>query len=518
MEQGPVPASRNDWIEASGLRHLLRTLGFAVHPAKLGLALAGIILTFALGGLLDVIWSTRGGIDTSAVTHFIVARQIGTTYNEPTGDGGIFETWWHHERGCMLGLLHWFVPFVSSPDALTTPGHVAARVGAVPLSALAGMLYGVWWLFRCHFFFFLIFAIGFLFIWSLAGGAICRIAALQFARDEKQTFMQGLQFARKNLFGGFLLAPCIPLVLVLLTLLALGVGGTVLRFPVLGDLVGGLAFFLALLGGFMIAALVIGTVAGGSLFWPAIAAEGQDAYDAFSRGLSYAFSRPWKALLYAFLAFFFAGVCWIIVNVFVALALMVTRTAVSFGTSPFGWWKREVADANTAKLDLLWPAAAGGELYAWPEWQHLAWYEYFSAFMIGIYVLLIVALIWSFLASFYFSGSTIIYFLLRRDVDGTDLEEVQLDGYDDENVASIAPDAANATKESPTEKMATSPASSPSGISPAHNPPPAQPLSPPTPAAEATPQAPAERSSSGEDDGHPSDDDELQSPPLPRGE
>ena len=51
MAQDSQSSDRIDWVEASGLRHILRMLGFAVHPAKLGLALAGLILMFLLGGL-----------------------------------------------------------------------------------------------------------------------------------------------------------------------------------------------------------------------------------------------------------------------------------------------------------------------------------------------------------------------------------------------------------------------------------------------------------------------------------
>ncbi len=40
-------------------------------------------------------------------------------------------------------------------------------------------------------------------------------------------------------------------------------------------------------------------------------------------------------------------------------------------------------------------------------------------------------MMWSFLASFYFSGCTAVYFLLRRDVDKTDLDDIYID--EDEN-------------------------------------------------------------------------------------
>ena len=41
------------WLESSGLPHILRTLGLAVQPAKLGIALAAIVLTCVWGTLLD---------------------------------------------------------------------------------------------------------------------------------------------------------------------------------------------------------------------------------------------------------------------------------------------------------------------------------------------------------------------------------------------------------------------------------------------------------------------------------
>ena len=93
------------------------------------------------------------------------------------------------------------------------------------------------------------------------------------------------------------------------------------------------------------------------------------------------------------------------------------RGVVAFGTSPLGWWNRGTEAAPTSKLELLWPLSGPNALYHWPQSTELAWYEYISAFFVGVYVLLVIGLMWSFLCSFYFSGSTVIYFLLRRDVD-----------------------------------------------------------------------------------------------------
>ena len=427
MKDSHLTGRGEGWLEASGLLHIFRTLGLAVHPAKLGIALAAIFLTFVLGGLLDWMWTRGGGVDESAIARFISSQELDQPYEEPKGTHGLFHVWREHERRCILGFLGSSLPGTSVVAGTPVGSYVEAHSYAQPLRNLTGMGYGLWWLLRHHPFFFILFVGGSLVIWAWGGGAICRIAAVQYARDEKLTTKQALAFAKEKLFGGFVLAPCIPVAFILLTAVLMVVGGALLRLPVLGDLLAGPAFALAIVGGFVVAVLLIGLLVGGSLFWPAVAAEGSDAFDSFSRSLSYPLSKPWKAVLYAVMATVFASLCWVFVNLFTFFALTVTRGIVGFGTSPFGWWSRGEGEAVVRKLDLLWPLAGPNALYSWPDWGRLAWYEYFSASFIGVYVLIVIGLMWAFLASFYFSGSTVIYFLLRRDVDGTDLEEVHMD-------------------------------------------------------------------------------------------
>jgi hypothetical protein len=427
MTGEPKTSNKSGWLEASGLLHILRSLGLAVHPAKLGLGLVGIILTFVLGGLLDLIWSTRGGVEETAITEFIQARELDRPYHEPDGKHGIFEVWREHERACVLGLLGSSLPGASVAIGTPLGTYVQAHAHAGPLRNLARIVYGVWWMLRYHTLYFVLFALGVLLIWSWCGGAICRLAAVQFARDEKLTMRQGWRYAYEKLFGGFFLAPCIPLVLIAVTAVCMVVGGMLLRVPWLGDVVGGVLFFLAIIGGFVISILLLGLLVGGNLFWPAVAVEGSDAFDAFSRGLSYPLSKPWKTVLYAVIAIVFASICWVFANLFTFFMLAVTRATVAFGTSPFGWWSRGGEGQAISKMELLWPFRGPNALYAPPDWKGLAPFEYVSAFFIAVYVLIVVGLIWSFLASFYFSASTVIYCLLRRDVDGTDLEDVYIE-------------------------------------------------------------------------------------------
>jgi hypothetical protein len=409
MAQEATMSGEQGWIEASGLPYLLRTLRIALHPAKLGLALVALLLTFGWGWLLDAVW-IGGGVGESAITDYIVNRRLHMPYAEPDGELGIFRVFHEYERGAILGFIASSVPFVG---------------GGNPLDHLAAGAYGLAWMVRHHPVYFVLFGSGSLLIWSLFGGAICRLAALHFAREEKLTHKDGLSFSRQKLFDGFFLAPCIPLIFIFIIALVMMLGGMFLRVPGIGDVVGGVFFFLAIIGGLLLALLLVGCFVGGGLFWPAVAADGSDAFDAFSRGISYPFTRPLKMLVYSVIAIVIGAVCWLVLNWFVHMALALTRAIVGYGTTWFGWWMRGEGEAANRKLDVLWPVnGLSGPVWVSPDWSNLAWYEYVSAAMIALYVLLTVALLWSFLCTFYFSASTIIYFLLRRDVDLIDLEDV----------------------------------------------------------------------------------------------
>ena len=422
------PVNQRDWLEASGLLHIFRTLGLALQPAKLSLALIAIVLTLLLGGVLD--WATlagNGGVSETAIVEFIRDRDLSQPHQAQSGAHGVFDVWRKHEQRCLLGILDTFVPSVSISTATAVTSPMSAMPRMRPWANVSGAGLGLWWLVRYHYIFALLFITGALIIWSCAGGAICRLAALQFAQDQRLTLRQGYEFARRNLWSGLALAPCIPLALVVLAVFLLVAGGFFLRIPVLGDVLGGLAFVMAPFGGFVIAILLVGLAIGGNMFWPAVAAECQDAYDAFARGFSYAFSKPWKTLLYGVIMMTYASFCWALVHIFTLYALRITRGIVRFGA---GWWDRGASDVPINKVDLLWPAPQANAFHQWPEWSQLAWFECFSALLIGLTVLLVIAWMWSFLASFYFSGSTVIYFLLRRDVDHTDIGDVQTDEFE----------------------------------------------------------------------------------------
>jgi len=425
-------SNNNGWLRACGLCHILRTLGFAVHPAKLGIAFLALLATLVWGGLLDSVWSFSGGIEQHSITRFISARENDQDFQSQEGKHGVFAVWQSHQRRCVQGLLSSSLPGSSIVSGTPVGAYLSTHAGDGPLRSLTAMVCGTWWMARYHTAFFILLMAGVLLIWSLCGGAICRIAAVQFAHDERITSKEAFSYVRPRLLSSFFLAPCIPLLFVMVGAVVMALSGLILRLPLLGDIIGGVAFGFAVLGGFVLAALILGSLAGGSLFWPGVAVEGADAFDAFSRALSYVFSKPWKAMLYAAIACVFGGLCWVLANVFTFFALALTRTFVSFGASPFGAFSRGAEGEALNKLDLIWPIAGADRLYVWPDWSRLTWYEHISAFLIAAFILTVFGLLWSFLASFYLSGSTIIYFLLRHDVDRTDLEDLYCDENEDE--------------------------------------------------------------------------------------
>jgi len=326
------------------------------------------------------------------------------------------------------------------------------------LPSLVLMMRGAQWLITEHWFFALLFLLGSLAIWSLFGGAICRMAALNVARDEQIPLKSALAFARRK-FVGFFSAPLLPVILVVVIGVMLFVGGLVLIIPGLGELLGGLLMVLALMGGAVIALVLVGAAGGGSLLWPTVAVEGSDGFDAMSRSYSYFYSRPWRTAFYCLVATVYGAVAYVFARLFVLLTLKATRWFVALG----GWFTERpgTGTQDATKLHAMWPDPTPGEFLPpiLPFGGIRA--EFLGAILIRFWVILVVLLLCAFLVSFYFSVSTIIYSLLRHKVDATDFEDVYLEEEEEEPAAT------------------TLPATEPSAPVPAESPAPVQPQSPP---------------------------------------
>ncbi len=84
-----------------------------------------------------------------------------------------------------------------------------AEEGVGVLGWLVLMLWGLWWMFSTYPLFAIIFLLVGLAIWSVLGGAICRIAALHAAREEKIGMSAAVKFGLSKFFS-FYSAPLLP--------------------------------------------------------------------------------------------------------------------------------------------------------------------------------------------------------------------------------------------------------------------------------------------------------------------
>jgi hypothetical protein len=282
MSQAPQETRQAGWSNVFDCAKIFETFRMARHTSKVGLALVALILTVAWGSLLDAIWVRSGyGVPANAIELY----QTGSEYppaaeDEASREHGVFELYSSNFRLQTVRLTRAVIP-TEGLGGLAS--NVTGSMGSIARSTI--------WVARRHPGFSILFFPGLLLLWSVFGGMICRIAALQFARDELIGIRDAFSFVKRRFWGGFFLAPLAPIIGVLVIGIILVVGGLFLSIPFLGNTLGALLFFLAVLAGLAIAVLSVGLVGGGSLLWPAIAVEGTTSFDAFSTSFHYVYTR-----------------------------------------------------------------------------------------------------------------------------------------------------------------------------------------------------------------------------------
>ena len=73
-----------------------------------------------------------------------------------------------------------------------------------------------------------------------------------------------------------------------------------------------------------------------------------------------------------------------------------------------------------------------------------------AAFSVAVWVFLTISFLGAFLISYYFSSSTIIYYLMRREVDDTELDDVYVEQSEDEFAEPIPAATSHTTTVNPT--------------------------------------------------------------------
>jgi len=304
------------------------------------------------------------------------------------------------------------------------------------------------WAMRYHPVFFTIFFIYLLVIWAIFGGAIARIAAVQVARDEKLSFRQALSFSTAK-FLSFLSAPIIPLLIIAVVGLLVTLGGLLFNVPVL-DIIAAVLFFMALAAGFIMTLVLLGLVGGFNLMYPTIAVEGSDSFDAISRSFSYLYARPWRLLFYTIVAGIYGTLCYVFVRYFIKLMLSLTHYFV-------GLLIFRDAPSTEPLLNVMWPNPLTATRLSYDiDFLTLGGTQDVTAFLLAFWNYLTIGMLGAFAISFYFSANTVIYILMRHEVDATEMDDVYLE-QTEEDFAEATPASSTATVSAPASETPASP-------------------------------------------------------------
>jgi len=267
---------------------------------------------------------------------------------------------------------------------------------------------------------------------SIGGGAVCRMAACEFAGRERLRVTDAFDFATRS-WVRLVLAPLLPLLIAGILAVVLVVGGRALTLPWI-DVVGGLVYGLGLVIGFLIAFVLLAYAASFLMVLPAVATENCGPADAIQRAFAYLLSRPLHLLGYAVTGLVGMSIGYVVI----ALIAVTTLNATGAATRTLADSPVVAGTGNYEIFDLNPPL---GEVQK--EW-HEAWGAAFVQFWQWIVVLLVVA----YVVSYVFSSSTIIYMLMRKTVDDQDPSEIWRPGLVPGTLAPLpARSTANAASE-----------------------------------------------------------------------
>jgi hypothetical protein len=252
-----------------------------------------------------------------------------------------------------------------------------------------------WWMY-------LVLGFWFLVVWSFFAGAINRIAAYRIARDESITMREALTFAGRTWTNHFLAILFIGIFIAACFFLA-ALGGLICRIPYAGEIILIPGFLLVLLAAFLIALLLAGLLFGFNIISAAIGVDKVDSFDAISRSYSYVLGRPWHTLLFTLLPVLFLFFFLYFARFFLDTALF----SVGYGMGD--------------KFDVIKNYIFSGEQSALADEP--------TTMLICAYALRVIYLLCHFFIiaaaiAYWLSANTKAYFLLRKDVDGDEVDEM----------------------------------------------------------------------------------------------
>lgn len=234
-------------------------------------------------------------------------------------------------------------------------------------------------------------------VWSLFGGAICRVAAVRVARGGRIGVVRALGFSLRRL-KSLLAAPAAPLAVAWL------IGGMGAAVGLLDRIPGRIGVaaatalaFVPLLVGLLDAVILLGLAAAWPLMVATVVVEGEDFFDALSRSYSYVNQRTIRyagavAILGAIGVVGLAAV-----GLFAATVLGLADWSLALGAPRdvgFRFLGTESADASGLPVVArFWNGAVETIVGAWTY-------------------------------SYLWASAAVVYLFLRRDVDGAEVHDI----------------------------------------------------------------------------------------------
>lgn len=261
--------------------------------------------------------------------------------------------------------------------------------------------------------------------WALFGGAISRLAALEFSQSVMASWTSGLSFSLRKWRSSFG-AIALPLLIIATIAVGLAVAGWALLNWSGVNIIGALLYGLALPAGLLAVLMLVCFAIGHVMLVPAIACEGSDAIDAMQRMLAYVAGRPLRLALYLAI---------LVVQVAVAAAAVaaVRNLTADFTASSAGWFAGDsarlvlapdpdamvkVEQARQTRADVDSSVAPIQRAGSWAIARNIIrfWLSVLTVLCAGVVV------------SLWASGTTVLYLLMRRLNDGQDPVEVWMPG------------------------------------------------------------------------------------------
>jgi hypothetical protein len=411
------------------LTKLFQSFRMAIGPTKVAIAFLAVLVICFVGWIMDVCTRTvvvnpnqvsvRKQVS-SDVLKFSDATELEVYIAEPHKTKSFIEK--YKGKAPMAGVFSTLWNFGSARF-----NHATVLLLKLDTSNIVANIFNVianiWlcvealvWALRYHPFYSIVYFSIVVCVICLSGGAICRCAALEFARGESPGLLEAIGFSYGK-FRSLLAGPLLPVVLMLICAFFVFLLGLIGAVPRVGELIMGVGLCLAMVFGLFTVMLLVGTLAGLSMMFPVIGYEGSNGRDAVSRSFMYVLSQPWWMIFYTFVAVIWGTISYLFVRFGVYLVLIATYVLLNLGICN----STEGAD----KLARIWPRPDFFDLSGL-EAVPANWTETVAAFVVHLTVLVFVGFVVAFVISFYFCASTVVYSLMRKKVDNVPTENVYL--------------------------------------------------------------------------------------------